>query len=98
VLATEIFVLIAMVSRFNESPLDAHTVRLLLKSVVIGAVVLLVDRALRPIGPARLIVDGLLYAALAFALRVVRLSQIREAFRLLRSSTVASSPNGRGVR
>jgi hypothetical protein len=45
---------------------------------------LLVDRALRPIGLARLVVDGLLYCSMAFALQIVRLSELRRALRLLR--------------
>lgn len=84
ILATEVFVLIAMVSRFNESPLDARTIRVIIKSVVIGAVVLLFDRALRPIGPARLVVDGLLYCLMALALRTVRVAELRRSLRLLR--------------
>ena len=47
--------------------------------------VLLVDRALRPIGPARWLVDGLIYLLMAFAIRIVRVSELRDA--------VPGSPN-----
>lgn len=84
VLATEVFVLIAMVSRFEASPLDARTIRVIGKSVLAGAAVLLLDRALRPIGPTRLVIDALLYGSLIFALRIVGVADLQRAVRVVR--------------
>ena len=50
VIATEVCVLIGMVSRFKESPLDNIVLSVLAKSVVVGAVVLWVDRQLQASG------------------------------------------------
>lgn len=84
VLATEVFVLTAMVSRFEASPLDARTIRVIGRSVLAGAAVLLLDRALRRIGAARLVIDALLYCALMFTLRIVRVADLQRALGLLK--------------
>lgn len=84
VVATDAVVLILMLSRFPASPLDTRTTRLIVTCVILGAWVLLIDRAMAGLGPARLVVDGLLYGALVFALRMVRVSDIRRALSLLR--------------
>jgi O-antigen/teichoic acid export membrane protein len=84
VIATEVFVLVAMISRFDESPLDPRIVRVLLKSVAIGALVLLLDRQLRRIGSIRLAVDATIYVTMALLLRVVRIGELRNAFRAIR--------------
>ena len=85
VVATEVVVLVAMASRFRESPLDGRVIRALVKSLVAGGAVLLADRALAPIGPARLVVDALLYCAISLALRSVRVAELRAVVRLLRT-------------
>jgi O-antigen/teichoic acid export membrane protein len=79
VVATEVVVLVAMVSRFEQSPLDGRVIRALVKSAVAGSVVLLVDRALVPVGPVRLVADALLYCAISLALRTVRVAELRQA-------------------
>ncbi|HXJ81250.1 MAG TPA: oligosaccharide flippase family protein [Candidatus Methylomirabilis sp.] len=84
VVATEVFVLVAMLSRFRESPLDGRVIRALVKSVATAVVVLLVDRALRGLGPTRLVADAALYGAMTLALRTVRLAELRQAWRSLR--------------
>jgi len=84
VLATEVLVLLAMLSRFERSPLDGHLIRVLVKSCVTAAVVLLVDRAISPLGPSRLVLDAGLYAATSLVLRTVRLAELRGALRMLR--------------
>ena len=84
VLATEGLVLLAMLSRFEQSPLDGRLIRVLLKSAATAIVVLLADRALRPLGPSRLVVDAALYGGMSLALRTVRLAELRAALRTLR--------------
>jgi len=85
VIATEVFVLIGMVSRFKDSPLDRRVTGVLAKSVMIGAIVLYADRRLRSMGASRLAVDALLYVALALAVRVVTIGGLRGALRVVRS-------------
>jgi O-antigen/teichoic acid export membrane protein len=92
VIATEVCVLIGMVSRFKESPLDKIVLSVLAKSVVVGAVVLWVDRQLRGLGSVRLALDALLYTAMALGLRVVTIAELRGAYRLVRSRGATSSP------
>jgi O-antigen/teichoic acid export membrane protein len=89
VIATEICVMIAMVSRFEESPLDARIIRVLVKSVAVGAVVLWMDRHIRGLGPSRLAVDALVYAAMALALRIVTVAELRSARSVMRSRRAA---------
>ena len=74
----------AMLSRFERSPLDGRLIRVFAKSLVTAAVVLLADRALRPLGPSRLVVDVLLYGGMSLALRTVRVAELRGALRMLR--------------
>jgi O-antigen/teichoic acid export membrane protein len=90
IVATEVGVLIALLSRFERSPLDARVIRVLVKSVATGVLVLLVDRALRRIGLTRLVVDAVLYGAMVAALGTVRVSELRQVWQILRAP-------GRGV-
>ena len=85
VIATEVFVLIGMVSRFKESPLDRRVVAVLVKSAIIGAVVLYADRQLRGLGAGRLAVDALLYVSMALALQVVAFAELRGLLGTVRS-------------
>ncbi len=92
VIVTEVFVMIGMVSRFKEWPLDARIVTVLAKSAVVGAVVLSIDRQLRAIGSGRLVLDALLYAAMALGLRIVTIAELRGALGMVRSARAAPSP------
>jgi O-antigen/teichoic acid export membrane protein len=84
VIGSEACVLVAMLSRFRTFPLDARDIRVIVKSVALGLFILVVDRQLRFLGAARLLVDGGLYVVLAFAIRVVRVQDIRQLIKLLR--------------
>jgi O-antigen/teichoic acid export membrane protein len=97
VITSEGVVLLAMLTRFREFPLDLRDLRAIGKSIGLGLVILLIDRALRPIGPGRLVVDAALYVVLAFAIGVVRMGEVRAAIALLRpalrrTSTPAPAP------
>jgi O-antigen/teichoic acid export membrane protein len=83
VIASEACVLLAMLSRFADSPLDARNIRVFSKSVALGLAVLVLDRRLRWIGPARLAVDAALYACVGLAIGVVRVRDLKEVVRLL---------------
>ncbi|HLK35107.1 MAG TPA: hypothetical protein VKU41_00055 [Polyangiaceae bacterium] len=84
VIGSEACVLTAMLTRFESFPLDARNVRVFSTAVAIAAAVLVLDRRLHPLGPSRLVIDAVFYVTLAFALRVVRISDIQHVFRLLR--------------
>jgi O-antigen/teichoic acid export membrane protein len=83
VIASEACVLIAMLSRFADSPLDARNIRVFSKSVALGLAILVLDRRLRWLGPARLPVDAALYACVGLAIGVVRVRDLKEVVRLL---------------
>jgi O-antigen/teichoic acid export membrane protein len=84
VIGSEACVLVAMLTRFHRFPLDARNVRVFLKSVGLAGAVLLLDRQLRFLGPARLAIDAVLFVSVAFAIRVVRFDDIGHVIRLLR--------------
>jgi O-antigen/teichoic acid export membrane protein len=87
VITSEACVLLAMLTRFKEFPLDARDLRVLGKSVGLGLVILAIDRTLRGLGPARLAIDAVLYAGLALAIGVVHIPEVVAAIRLLRPSS-----------
>jgi O-antigen/teichoic acid export membrane protein len=84
VIGSEAFTLIALATRFPQFPLDARGIGALLKSLAVAIAVLVVDRFLRGLGPARLVADGLLYVAIALAIGVVRIDDIKRTIQLLR--------------
>jgi O-antigen/teichoic acid export membrane protein len=85
VISSEACVLVAMLSSFRKFPLDAPTIRSLAKMIGLGIVILIVDRQLRGLGPARLAVDAAAYVILAFAIGVVRIKDIGAAIHLVRA-------------
>lgn len=84
VIASESCVLVAMLTRFREFPFDRRNLSVLGKSVALAALVLIVDRPLRSLGPARLALDACLYTGLALALKIVRTRDVAAVVRLLR--------------
>jgi len=84
VIGSETCVLIAMLTRFRDFPLDARNIRVLGKSVALGLAILVVDRQLRSLGAARLGVDAALYVVVALTIGVVRLDDLGRVIRLLR--------------
>jgi hypothetical protein len=85
VIANEIGVVVAMLSRYESPPLDCRNVVVLTKSVAIAAVVLVVDRFLRGLGPARLGLDLALYVVLALAVRLVRFDDVRRMIDIVKA-------------
>jgi hypothetical protein len=85
VISSEACVLIAMLSSFRRFPLDAPTIRALVKMIGLGLAILFADRQLRGLGPARLVVDAVAYAGFALAIGVVRIKDIGAALHLLHS-------------
>jgi O-antigen/teichoic acid export membrane protein len=85
VISNESCVVIALMSRFTTSPFDSRNIRTIIKTAAVAAIVIASDRLLRPLGPMRLGVDVVLYAGLALLLRLVRISDARRVYDLLRS-------------
>jgi O-antigen/teichoic acid export membrane protein len=92
VIGSEACVLVAMLTRYQVFPLDGRNIRIFAKSIVLGIAVLLLDRQLRGLGAARLIVDGLVYGVVALAIGVVRIPEIALVIRLLRHRGEPSPP------
>jgi O-antigen/teichoic acid export membrane protein len=92
VILSEAIVLVAMVSRFRTFPLDARNIRAIGTSVAIGAAVLVLDKQIRGLGPARLAVDAVAYTVLAFGTGAVRVSDLGVVLRLIRHRGGDSMP------
>ena len=82
---SELCVVIAMLLRYERPPLDRRNVAVIVRSVGIAAVVLVVSQFLSELGIWRLLPVMLLYLALAFALRVIRVSDIARAIALVKA-------------
>jgi O-antigen/teichoic acid export membrane protein len=85
VVANEAYVVVAMLTRFESSPLDRRNVMVVLKTVVVAGLVLATNHFLVRFGPVRLIADAVLYLILAIAVQLVRVRDLRRALRVLRA-------------
>ena len=85
VIGSEACVLVAMLTRFAKFPLDGRNLVVLAKTIAVGLVVLIGDHYLRGLGPVRLVLDAVAYAALALAIGAVHVRDIGNALRLIRS-------------
>jgi hypothetical protein len=86
VIASEACTVGGMVTRYDKFPLDGRNVSSIGKSVLVGVAVLILDRPLRVLGGARLVLDGIVYVLLAFAVRAVRPEDVAAALRLVREN------------
>jgi O-antigen/teichoic acid export membrane protein len=84
-LGTEIFVSTCMALAIGRGAFDRRSISTVVRSLLVYAVVVVVHALLRPLGPARLAVDGALYLALAIGAGAIRpkelLSTVRQALR-----------------
>jgi O-antigen/teichoic acid export membrane protein len=84
-LCTEVFVTICMAVASGRGAFDRRSVRTVVRSLVVYAVVVVVHVLLHSLGPLRLVVDGVLYFVLAIAIGALRpgelWSTIRQALR-----------------
>ena len=71
--------------------IDRRNVLAILKSIAVALVVIALHRALYFLGPARLIVDMLAYAALALAVRVLRFGEVITVIKLVRRERAAKT-------
>jgi O-antigen/teichoic acid export membrane protein len=90
VVANEVFVVIAMLSRFPSSPFDRRNIVVLLKAAAISATVLVNNHWMLRLGPVRLLLDAGLYACLALLTGLVRTEDVRRCIRAMRESRAAS--------
>lgn len=87
---TELVVLAAMFIRIGNIAMDSRLAKMLVKSTLACAVVFAVDRLeLQAMGPARIVVDGLLYAALVIGSGAVSVKETMAFARQLRAQRAA---------
>jgi O-antigen/teichoic acid export membrane protein len=85
VIANEIFMVVAMLSRFPEIPFDRRNVSVLIRCSAISAVVLVANHFLLRLGVVRLAIDLGLYVVLAVVLGVLRAADVRRVIDVLRA-------------
>jgi len=92
-ITTESLVLVAMFYRLGVSVWDARLVKVLLKSLAVSLAVFAVDRAfLTTLGPARVVVDAVLYVVLVMASGAVALKETVAFAKTLRRGRGAPEP------
>lgn len=88
---TEALVVTVMFWRFGRVALDTRLVKVIIKTALVAGVVLAIDRLfLRPIGPGRLVIEGLLYAVLALGIGAVSVKESIAFLKQMRSARAAS--------
>jgi O-antigen/teichoic acid export membrane protein len=84
-LGTEIFVSTCMALAIGRGAFDRRSISTVVRSLLVYGVVAVAHALLRPLGPGRLMVDGVLYVALAIGVGALRpkemLSTVRQALR-----------------
>ncbi len=84
--ATEVLVVALAIVRVGTGLLTPRLVKAVLKSLVVCAIVVAIDRALRDLGSARLLLDLAFYAGLALAFRVIDVRELRQLVRNVKSA------------
>jgi hypothetical protein len=82
--ARELVIVFVFSAFLGRRAFDKRSVLAILKSFSICAAVVATHVSLARLGPARLLVDGVLYAALALVLGVVRPRDLVDVLRLVR--------------
>ncbi len=82
-LVTEASVAIALTATVGRAAFDRASVRALVKAALCCSGVVVLDLALRPLGPARLAIDVVVYAASLFAVGAVRFADVAKLVRFL---------------
>lgn len=80
----ETFVTAALLFSIGPRAFDRESLSSIGKAILCSLVVIGADALLRPLGPARLAIDGALYLALAFAAGAVRPLDVKRAIELMR--------------
>lgn len=79
------FVIVSVFLYFlGRRAIDRRAAENTIKSLVVCAIVVAADAAMRSLGPARLAVDALLYAVLAFAFRIVRAGDVLAVLKMIK--------------
>lgn len=93
-LGAELLTVAMLLRAVGRRALDRFMVLSLAKCALIAVAVWLLDVALRPLGPVRLVLDMLAYALAALALRAVTIQEIRELVALVRHRRAGTEPSG----
>lgn len=88
---SELVTMLLLLHAVGARALDRETIHALLKCILLCGVVTLVDRALLSLGPARLALDVVLYTLGVFALRAVRLAEVKDMIGLIRARRSGAS-------
>jgi hypothetical protein len=76
--------------RIGRGVINPRFVRAILKSVLISALVVAIDRMLSGLGVFRIGLDLLVYAVLSLLTRTVDIAEVREVIRFVRTSRAAA--------
>jgi O-antigen/teichoic acid export membrane protein len=82
---TEAFVCGLMLAVIGKRVIDGRLLRALFRTAMVCAAVVLCDLLLRPLGPARLLIDAAAYVGFAFLAGAVQLDEARQLLALLRT-------------
>jgi O-antigen/teichoic acid export membrane protein len=90
-IANETCVNLALLPRFRSTPLDGRNLVVLGKTLIVSAIVLVLNHVTHSLGFVRLVLDGLVYVTLALALGLVRPSGIRKVLAIIRARNSPTS-------
>ncbi len=91
VIGHEFLVSILLYIGVGARAFDRHCLVAVAKSLLIAGGVIVLDRLLLGLGPARIVIDGVAYVVAALATRTVRISDIRRVIALARKKDVSVS-------
>jgi O-antigen/teichoic acid export membrane protein len=84
-IANELCVIVAMTTRFEQTPIDRRNVAALTKIAILSATTIGCDRLIHSVGFVRILLDMSLYLFLMFATRLVRIHDVRRALQIVRA-------------
>ena len=84
VVTTEVCVMFLLLRTMGKHAVDRRNLTATIKSICVAIAIIPLDHMLRPIGPARLIIDFFAYVALALVVRVESLGDIRSITAIIR--------------
>ncbi len=82
--ARELVIVLVFLAVVGKRALDRQATLAIVKSLAICGVVVIAHMALAPLGPWRLLVDGVAYGVLALLTRVIRISDIKDVLRMIK--------------
>jgi O-antigen/teichoic acid export membrane protein len=84
VITSEAATVVAMVTRFDDWPLDRRNISVTLKTILVSAIVLVLNHYIHDLGAIRLVIDMVAYLALALAIGVFTVKDIRQVVQIIK--------------